>query len=71
MLGAVMAKSLRLCPTYTSGVAAHEFGHFIGLDDAYEEGTWRNLTGPDDIMAETSGRVDWYHARVLVEKYAR
>ncbi len=51
------------------GTSAHEYGHFIGFGDAYDRQTNAILTSQTDLMASTIGAVQWYHARLLIEKY--
>ena len=68
----ILTNEIQLCSPSDSGVAAHEFGHVMGLDDAYVEGTWEALTTPDDLMARSSRNMaSWFHIRVLVEMYQK
>jgi len=62
---------VNMCPDNPPNVAAHEFGHVLGIDDAYDDVRGQPvLTELSDLMARAqTGEAKWYHARVLVEGY--
>lgn len=52
--------------------AAHEFGHILGFGDTYNPSSGLPLPGhQNDIMGSLQGRVQWYHAKILSERYSR
>ncbi|UXI68061.1 RHS repeat-associated core domain-containing protein [Tahibacter amnicola] len=64
---------LELCAGGNGGTAAHEYGHILGFDDGYEDlpgGGSKTLTSDTDLMASSQlGDVQWYHGRLLIERY--
>lgn len=55
---------------YMESVAAHEFGHIIGFDDAYDDVTGDVLGGLiNDIMGPALSEILAYHLFILKEEY--